>query len=216
MDSRPVLLIAGCRKYQPFLEAAMKRMRRPGWRVIGLMGDPTLPAPVLNGRGILTVPVEDTYERLPLKLQAAYTWIYETMPTAAGVFKTDEDILYSVSIDDVCRYVVANAPTTDYWGLFVGRCNEAPVNEARIAARFDDKTLRPRHQTAVYCYGAGYWLSRRSLGVIAAPAARAIYAESGLEDVCTGHVLNTAGIFPTKAPFDYIEVPRDDKLLRLR
>ena len=213
MDSRPVLLIAGCHKYLPFVEAAMKRMRRPGWRVIGLVGDPAIPAPTLNGHGILTVPVEDTYERLPLKLQAAYTWIYENMPNAPGVFKTDEDILYSVSVDDVCRFVNENT-SADYWGLYVDRCNEGYINEGRIRLRFTDTSLRPKHQAATYCYGAGYWLSRRSLELVA--AAREVYAVSGLEDVCTGFVLNSAGIVPLKAPFHYIEVPRDDKLLRMK
>jgi hypothetical protein len=82
----------------------------------------------------------------------------------------------------------------------------------RINLRFDDKTLRPLHQSAVYSFGAGYWLSAEVLPTIC--AATEEYAKSPLEDVCTGYVLNKGGWGPKKFRIVFTEVPRDKKLLK--
>ncbi len=98
-----------------------------------------------------------------------------------------------------------------YWGLFVGTCVENNVHPIRIAERFDDKTLTPRHQSAVYTYGAGYWLNRKALAVVS--SSEKDYKQSCLEDVCTGHVLNRAGWKPLHVPVAFVEVPRGPELL---
>jgi hypothetical protein len=95
-----------------------------------------------------------------------------------------------------------------YWGLFVGRCRAAGVNPLRIEHRFEDTSLRPTHQQAIYCYGHGYWLNRAAMEHVAAPAAAEEYRRSYLEDVCTGYVLNQQRIFPKQAVIPYQEIPR--------
>ncbi len=91
----------------------------------------------------------------------------------------------------------------------------APVSLARIEHRFDDKTLRPTHQTALYCFGnAGYWVGKQALPIVCAAGAE--YKKSFLEDVCTGYVLNQAGFRPEKIPVPCREVPRGPELLAIR
>ena len=207
-ETRPIFLICGCRKYREYLDAAIRRMDRPKWRTIGIVGDPDCGTPRLEGQ-ILTLPVPDTYEALPTKIHAAFKWAYETFPKAPGIYKTDDDIIYN-AMKELTKAIslLQNKP---YWGLFIGICPENDVNPGRIAERFDDKTLKPRHQSAIYCYGHGYWVSRKALEIII--AAENEYKGSYLEDVCTGYVLNRAGWKPLHMPIAYREAPRCPELL---
>ena len=209
LSGRPVLLICGCRKYEKYLHAAIKRMSRPEWEVIGICGGGIRNANLDETTRILTLPNNDTYEGLPSKLHAAYRWIRENRPGLPGIFKTDDDILFDMP--QLAAAVVANA-ALPYWGVTASICKSAPVPVDRIRLRFDDKTLRPRHQSAVYSFGAGYWLSAEVLPTIC--AATEEYANSPLEDVCTGYVLNKGGWGPKKFRIAFTEVPRDKKLLK--
>ena len=207
---RPVLLIAGCQKYRDYLTAAIQRLSKGPWTTIGIVGGgaQTVFDPSSH---ILTIAIADTYEALPSKLHAAYKWIYENFPGIPGIFKTDEDILF-----DMPALAAAIETNQDlaYWGVTYSMCREAPVNAQRIALRFDDKTRIATHQTAIYCFGAGYYMSAAALPVICEAAAD--YADSVLEDVCTGFVLNRARIFPKKVPVAFREVPRGPQLLALQ
>jgi hypothetical protein len=77
--------------------------------------------------------------------------------------------------------------------------------------RFDDKTLQPRHQAAIYCYGHGYWVSAAALPHILAAGDE--FRASYLEDVCVGAVLNRAGIMPARVALPYSELERTPELL---
>jgi hypothetical protein len=207
--TKPILLICGCRKYEDYLHAAIKRMSRPEWDVIGIRGGGETVS-FDEGSRILTLDIVDTYEALPAKLHAAYTWIHVNRPGIPGIFKTDDDMLFDLPA--LAATVAANT-TIPYWGVTYSICQAAPVNNTRIMNRFDDKTLTPSHQSAVYCFGAGYWLSSGAL--LHVVAASADYKGSALEDVCTGFVLNRAGIVPQKIPVSCKEVPRVPQLLAL-
>lgn len=215
MAQKPVLLISGCRKYEDYLHAAIKRMSRPEWTIIGIRGSP---ATDCSGSAIfdeesqiLTLPVADTYEALPAKLHAAYKWIYENRPGIPGIFKTDDDMTFDISGLAIAIGRYAKVP---YWGVTASICKAAPVNTGRIVARFEDKSLRPTHQSAVYCFGAGYWMAAISLPAVAAAAED--YASSALEDVCTGFVMNRQGFMPAKIPIQCKEVPRSQQLLDMK
>lgn len=207
-ETRPVFLVCGCRKYRDYLEAAIRRMDRPQWRTIGIVGDPDCGEPHLEGQ-ILTLPVSDIYEALPAKIYAAFTWAYHTFPKSPGIYKTDDDIIYH-DMKGLTK-AIRSLQNKPYWGLFVGACPENAVNPIRIAERFDDKTLTPRHQSAIYCYGHGYWVNRKALDIII--AAEDEYKSSYLEDVCTGYVLNRAGWKPLHIPISYTEASRGPELL---
>ena len=207
-NPKPVLLICGCRKYERYLNAAIKRMTRDEWDVIGIRGG-AMAASFDEESRILALPCIDTYEALPAKLHAAYKWIYENRPGIPGIFKTDEDIMFDLPM--LAAAVQQNA-ALPYWGVTLSLCKAGPVPLERIKNRFDDKTLRPMFQSAVYCFGAGYWLSAEVLPTVC--AATDEYAKSALEDVCTGFVLNKGGWGPKKFRIPFAEVPRDKKLLQ--
>jgi hypothetical protein len=203
-------LICGCRKYEEYLHAAIKRFDRPEWEIIGIRGgqEPTAYDPATR---ILTLEAADTYEALPAKLHAAYAWIHANRPGIPGIYKTDDDMLYDIPL--LAKTLLENLERP-YWGVTASICQAAPVNAARIQDRFEDKTLRPTHQTAVYCFGAGYWMNAAVLPSIVAAADD--FKASALEDVCTGHVLNRGGWMPTRIRIPCQEHPRNSQLLSLR
>jgi hypothetical protein len=212
-ETRPLFLVTGCQKYRIYLEAAMQRFADTRVRILGFVGDPSgnLTEPVWDpSASIVTLPVSDIYETLPAKVHAAFTWAAAAFPAAPGIWKTDDDIVYGSK--ELLMATLLRFATEPAWGLFVGACPENSVNLWRIQNRFEDPTLRPRHQQAVYCYGHGYWLSRAAL--VPVIAAGDTYRASFLEDVCTGYVLNQAGIVPRRVPLPYRELPRGPELLR--
>jgi hypothetical protein len=211
-ETRPILLVTGCQKYREYLTPAIRRFTRPDWRTIGIVGgaatttyDPS--------SGILSLAVPDNYESLPTKIQAAVAWVAREFPAVPGLFKTDEDIVFDnlSHLADAIREGILSGE--DYWGTNVSMCRAADINTWRIQTRFEDTSLRPKHQQAIYCFGAGYWLSKTSMVHISSPTAAAEYQRSCLEDVCTGYVLNQQRIFPKRAMLRLREVPRGPELL---
>lgn len=209
---RPVLLVCGCRIYEDYLHAALRRMDHPEFELIGVLGSTIETGPSFNPETrILTLPVPDTYEALPIKIHAAFAWIHRERPGIPGIFKTDDDMSFDMSAMVKAIYENEKHP---YGGLIVGTCNTKRINLARINSRFSDKRLRPTHQSATYCSGAGYWISASTLPILIAAADE--YRTSCLEDVCTGYVLNRAGILPVPIVFAFNENPRTPELLALK
>lgn len=209
----PILLVCGCQKYLQYVCAGIKRFHRPEeWHTIGLLGDSTLTIPVFDeSSSILTLPVPDTYESLPRKIHAALEWIHEQWPTIPGVFKTDDDIVIH-DLDHLSMAIKESIVTkTAYCGINGGICSAGRVNRERIETHFTNKQKQWSHKGAHYCYGAGYWLSTPAIRI--AIAAKKEYASACLEDVCTGYVMNSAGIRPLKLKIAYTEHIRDDALL---
>jgi len=212
MSKRPILLICGCRKYEEYLRAAIQRFDRPDFELIGILGSSSESPAVFDSTSrILSLPVPDTYEALPTKLHAGFAWIAANRPGIPGVFKTDDDIVFE--IDALTSSILANT-ARPYWGAMVGVSQAGPIRQERIDVRFVDTTLRPSHQSAAYCFGLGYWISAAALPLIV--AAEATYKTSYLEDICTGYVLNTSKIMPTRVRIPYKEIPRTPELLTLK
>jgi hypothetical protein len=92
-ETRPILLISSCLKYRADLAQAMKRFSHPDWRTIGIVGGAATTVYDISS-GVLELAVPDSYELLPTKIQAAFSWIYNTFPSSPGVFKTDDDMVY--------------------------------------------------------------------------------------------------------------------------
>lgn len=210
-ETRPIILICGCKKYQQYLVAAVMRMTRPEWRVVAMLGDPTLTEPQFAG-SFLKLPVADTYEALPAKVHAGFSWCAKNFPASPGVFKTDDDILFTDKAM-IFDFIMSNT-AKPYWGIRVGSCEEGTIPVTRINERFTDTSLRPAHQAANYAFGWGYWLSREVLPVVVAAAET--YNGSFLEDVCTGYVMNSIGIEPERLYVPILEFPRIPDYLSVR
>lgn len=208
MRMKPVVLVTGCERYRAYLEAAIRRLSRPEYEIIGIVGGQTeIYDPSTR---ILTLPVPDTYEALPTKIHAAIAWIYNDQPGIPGIFKTDDDIVVDPAI--LARTILANQ-TRDYWGFVVQTTRGGLISRGRIQTRFADTYLRPSFQAATYCFGHGYWISS---AVIPHIVAATDYESSYLEDICTGYVLNRVGVLPTCIQIPYTEWPRIPKLLSLK
>jgi hypothetical protein len=202
MSPPPILLICGCRRYKEYLTAAIERFRRQtGWEVIGVVGDAETNFD--PDTRVLTVTAGDTYETLPAKLHAAFVWISKHRPLCPGVFKTDDDMVFdrAALVDTIYSNLAV-----PYWGVKVDACSAGVIEKAGIVAN-------ATHQAAVYCYGAGYWVSARALKVVIAADD---YRSSYIEDVCTGFVLNRVGIVPQRIRVPHKEESRTPDLLLLK
>lgn len=209
MEKKPVLLVCGCKKYEVYLRAALRRFERSEFELIGILGGGTGEPTFNETTRILCLPVADTYEALPSKIHAALEWVSKERPGIPGIFKTDDDMIFDMNA--LVTTVLANQQRP-YWGVAAGTCKEGAITEKRINERFDDKSLRPSHQSAAYCFGWGYWISSKALPILVAAADD--YKTSVLEDVCTGYVLNRNRITPVRIRFPYKEMPRVPELLR--
>lgn len=209
--SRPVILVCGCRKYEEYLHAALRRFDRPDFEVIGLLGGHEEPASLDLTTKILRLPVPDTYEALPTKIHAAFAWVAANRPGIPGIFKTDDDMVFDMNA--LTPIILSNVEKA-YWGVMLGVSNAGTIPVSRIEARFVDKTLRPSHQSAAYCFGWGYWISATALPLIV--AAETEYKTSYLEDMCTGYVMNKSKIMPTRIRTPYKEMERTPELLALK
>ena len=207
--NNPVLIITGCQKYRESLVAAILRNLHPSLTVVGFLGDTTASEATFNtAEHLLTLPVCDTYEALPRKIQAAFKWVYETFPLAPGVFKTDDDIYFDA--EELSQEITKMLPHP-YWGLKVDSCKAGTVSEDRVTTRFTDKTTLatsrlPSYPAATYCYGFGYWVSRHCVPIILQSKE---FEVSVLEDVSVGYALNSAGHYPVQSSVNYRELSRD-------
>jgi hypothetical protein len=199
MTHQPILLILGCQKYRASLMAAIERMKHPSYYVIGLVGGVT---EITFDGTLLSLPVEDSYEFLPKKVQAAFRWIHSTFPDTPGIFKTDEDIFFRDQ-NQLASEIVQKAHIP-YWGIAVHHCGAGNVDLGRIQ-KGDNHSIRPSHPAAHYSFGHGYWVSRVAIPIVCASNE---YEGAFLEDVCMGHVLNKHGWRPLNVRIPYEERPR--------
>ena len=194
----PIVLILGCQKYKTNLLAAIDRMKLPSYRVIGLVG--TTEPTSFDGT-ILSLQVEDSYEYLPRKVHAAFCWIHEHFPETVGIFKTDDDIFFR-NQNDLAVAIQTHAQVP-FWGTVVAHCSANQVDISRVLRACDDKTLRPRHHAAHYCYGHGYWVSKEAIPTVCASTE---HRDAFLEDVTTAYILNKKGWYPK-----YVSIPYEER-----
>lgn len=201
--NKPILLICGCEKYKQSLISAIERNKNSNYKIIGVIAKQGS-NPSFDG-SIVTVDAEDTYVGLPMKIKAAFTWIYNNFPNIPGIFKTDDDI-YFTDINNLALEINRNI-NIDYWGIKVDFCSGGPVSSSRID-RFENKNVSNENKNANYCYGLGYWVSKKSIPLIV----NSNLHTYGLEDVLMGHVLNNGGIYPKEYYIDFCEKSRNTLL----
>ena len=206
VDSSPVLLILGCKKYFDSLTLAIQRFASQLFHVVGIVGGAE---EVSFDGSILHLPVSDTYDDHPKKMYEAFRWAYNQYPNAIGIFKTDEDIV----IDSQSEFetLIMTHYSRLYWGFNTETKTEGGlISQSRVDARFDDKIGEKRYPAASYCWGHGYWLSRGAVSLLLNH--KEDYYSQCLEDVCTGSSLNRHGIKPVKLTIKYTECVREDLL----
>jgi hypothetical protein len=174
-------------------------MKHPSYYVIGLVGGVT---ETTFDDTLLSLPVEDSYEFLPKKIQAAFRWIHATFPDTPGIFKTDEDIFFRDQ-HQLASEIEGNMHVP-YWGVVSTYCGAGNVDLWRIQ-KGDNHSIRPRYPAAYYCFGAGYWVSREAIPIVCASNE---YEGAFLEDVCMGYVLNKHGWRPLHVGIPFEERPR--------
>lgn len=202
---KPVLLVCGCEKYRTNLIAGIKRFKSPYWITVGCIGRPELSSPQYNdSEKIVYLPAPDTYEGLPSKIWQAFTWIMDTWPGTQGIFKTDEDIWFDKP-RELVKAILENL-NTPFWGIHIDTVESGNILDVTIEEQFTDKTLRPTYKASTYCFGHGYWISKTMFPAIR--DAKCEYETSYLEDVCTGVVMNSVGVYPKHVPLEYCEMPR--------
>jgi hypothetical protein len=182
----PILLICGCQKYKQALFRAIKRFQHPSYRVIGIVGDLTLPT---HFNGVyLSLQVEDTYEALPMKIHAAFAWIHINYPNAAGIFKTDDDIHFE-NINTLVEQIQIHK-SVPYWGHRIISAPAGPYRDSDYK-RYSI-SVRPMRDKSHYCAGNGYWVSKLLIPIVV----NSKLFQYGAEDSIMGTVLNGAGYIP--------------------
>lgn len=119
----------------------------------------------------IVLPVDDSYARLPWKVQAALRWALAIEPKITHMFKTDADT--EIRADDLLH---SDFESHDYVGNF-----------------WDGKP-EPTKRKGTYAMGAGYWLSRASAEKVVAATIDDTVSHHGeyFEDMFVGKVLESA------------------------
>lgn len=143
---------------------------------------------------VVYLKVPDNYESLPLKTQAAVSFVNENYSNSIkGMIKTDDDIdldlekIYSCLSDhgdkDYFGIVtqITNPENISTWHM--GKCESELMNRTPIKVPL-----------CTYCGGGGYYLSNNSISKISKSKEK--YATMVFEDAATGYTLNSFGIYP--------------------
>lgn len=144
---------------------------------------------------IVYLKVPDNYESLPLKTQAAVSFVNETYSDSIkGMIKTDDDIDLDLEKIHSC---LSSYGDIDYFGIVtqitdpenlstwhMGKCESEEINKTPV-----------RIPLCTYCGGGGYYLSNKSIAKISQSKEK--YSTMVFEDAATGYVLNSFEIYPT-------------------
>jgi hypothetical protein len=143
---------------------------------------------------IVYLKIPDNYESLPLKTQAAVSFVNENYSKVVkGMIKTDDDIdldlekIYScLSSHGDEKYFgittqIDNPENVSTWHM--GKCESEIMNRTPVKVPL-----------CTYCGGGGYYLNQESISKISQSKEK--YSTMVFEDAATGYVLNSFGIYP--------------------
>ncbi|ARF08737.1 galactosyltransferase [Catovirus CTV1] len=177
------------------------------FRIFYLFGNPKIEKNEYNSKTKqLILKVEDNYESLPKKIYEAINYINLNFPEIEGIYKTDDDIEVK-NIDELLRQIkLSCVKNINYCGLVVDKVDSGLIKETRLR-KFSNKKLKDvKYDASNYCYGAGYYISKKSMNYIGSN--KDYMYEQYLEDVSIGHILNKYKIHPTKIAGRYKEIRR--------
>lgn len=201
-----IILLCGCQKYINSVKNAIIRWTNPNWKVIALIGDPTLDISRYNiNDNILYLNVNDSYEYLPSKIYAGIEWCYKQWPNLKGIFKTDDDIMFE-NYNKMVTCILENTHIP-YWGLHVDSISGGLVHQTTIERCFNDKSLKDiQYYKTTHCFGAGYWLSNDVIKHIT--QYKSFFDNIGLEDTNIGYIINKGGWIPKHIPNPWWQLQR--------
>lgn len=205
------ILVCCCYKYYKQYEYISKKWNKiddNNIKIFYLFGNEKIKNSYYDSKtNILLLKVNDNYESLPKKIYLAIRYILEKYPEINGIYKTDDDIVYQ-KIDiliKIIKYCYNN--DINYSGLIIDNIDRDKISDRRIRKRFENKKINNiYHSDAIYCYGAGYYLSKTSMKII---KEHQIYIyKQYLEDVSIGHILNKYNIYPIRMNLKFKEIKR--------
>lgn len=206
------ILICCCNKYKNQYEKVSKywnKIERDTkiFKIFYIFGDPKIKKNEYEFKTKkLILKVDDTYEALPKKICEAIEYINIYFPEIESIFKTDDDIEFEDIeglLNDIIKLCIRRS---DYAGLVLDKVKSGIIKENRIK-KFTNRNIdQPTYDMSTYCYGAGYYISKKSMNYISMN--KNYFYEQYLEDVSVGHILNKYKIFPVKINSKYKEVKR--------
>jgi hypothetical protein len=132
-----------------------------------LYGDPNIKDDYyVKDKHTLVVKCPDTYEYLTLKLACAYKFIAtsESTKNIQGIFKVDDDVL--INIKNFKSYI-SKTIQDDYAGHAYQIAKDCPCSHHQTKTHNSAlQSITFRLKECIICYGAMYYLSRKSLNII--------------------------------------------------
>ena len=162
--NEPVFMVVSCRKYLAKAHALLADLRRKGALAWVVLGDPSLKAAQWS-EDACTLPVEDSYEHLALKVIMGIEALRERFGSCA-VVKIDDDCKLAPNFD--LEQFRAFARSQDYVGVAVEQpCHDRLWHHGKTSKPMGVYTRRYR---GPWARGACYLLSARAAGLVAREA----------------------------------------------
>jgi len=199
-----VLLVVSCARYLSRLDRwkdwenrHQTELARNDIEIAYVIGRPCEPslATAPGWSNLHALDVGDEYEDLPEKVLLAFQWVRETYDRIEGVFKTDDDIVFDVSILNYIRLL----GWVPYWALQNGHIFHQQIHDhvyARASRPLEVKAL----EKCVHALGRGYYVNQHCIEILTEDIA-ASTALSYHEDYLVGLLLNRHNIFPVDFGF---------------
>ena len=189
-DGRVVFMVTSCRKYFAQALRVQADLRARGATACIVIGDPTLRVPRWDG-DTCTLPVEDNYETLPLKVAGGVNALVQRFG-AIAVVKIDDDC--HLTDDFTPERFLQLARAHDYVGMLA-------VNPHLCRFWHFGKTSRPmgpysRRHHGAWAGGACYLLGPRAAALVASEYAHypAEIGDEYYEDKAIGDFMRRQGV----------------------
>lgn len=206
------IIVCCCYKYKNQHEKISKfwnniERKTKIFRIFYLFGNPKIKKnEYIEKDKTLILKVDDTYESLPKKIYEAVNYIYTYYPEIEGIFKTDDDIEFENVSELLNELKYLCQKSIDFAGIVLDKVKAGTIKPSRMK-KFTNKNIEPpKYDMSIYCYGAGYYLSRKSMSCISSN--KNYFYNQYLEDVSTGHILNKYKIYPVQMNTKYKEIIR--------
>lgn len=182
-------LFLSCQKYKNKREKSKKNSIKYDYRYF--IGNDKIEGEVEED--VVILECKDNYESLTSKTIEAIKWVSKNKPNIKYVVKTDDDVVIDKEkLDEILLKLEQNS--IDYAGEICQGGYYSKWHFGKCEDPYLNKTLMPV-QNILYCKGAGYFLSKKSIDLIADIDSYENYY-SIYEDATIGNILKSKGINP--------------------